>query len=682
MPEFVKRCRGCGARFSASVDFCPNDGTRLETIDEDKYLDKELLGQFRIEAKIGAGGMGVVYRAHQRNVERKVAIKVLHEDLTRDPEAVRRFQREAQVAASIDHANVVRVLLYGELPDGSGYIAMEFLEGTPLVDVLLAERTLGLGRAIHITAQVCAGVGEAHARGIVHRDIKPENVMLTRRGADPDFVKVLDFGVARILQGDGSGVTQTGLVFGTARYISPEGASGDATDARSDVYSIGVMLFQMLAGEPPFDGPTPVAVMMQHLQEPAPDVRSRPASRDVPSPIAEVIARAMSKHPEDRFDDARELRTALLRAAALAGVDIATSSIGMPRATKSSLGDAIARASLAPRGDAGTSAGDLSVSIPGLPRRPKTSPAMRVALAFIVSAVVVFAGFAIRAWIASENAEAMTNELVSKAEVALRRGAIDTPPDESAVHYVNELAAQNAAHPAIARLRSEAVRALCATAETALEQHLLAEARRDFERALAILPDDETAKNGLATVTERTRNPEGAESELVRIAPTGARARSRVTLIAAIDRATVAAMGSDAHFHILRNRQPVASDLPATWNEAERHYEGTYTFAQGGTFSLVFAVRPSSNQRLSLRGRVVVLNADGSTPSDEAPAKTKRPAPTKAAPTTSPPAPAESTQPPVTPPDTPPEPATEPEAPNTTGPQPTDPAPINWEFPQ
>jgi serine/threonine protein kinase len=675
MPEFVKRCGGCGARFSASVDFCPNDGTPLEAIGEDKYLGKELLGQFRIEAKIGSGGMGVVYRAHQRNVERKVAIKVLHEDLTRDPDAVRRFQREAQVAASIDHANVVRVLLYGELPDGSGYIAMEFLEGTPLVDVMLAERPLGLGRAIHITTQVCAGVGEAHARGIVHRDIKPENVMLTPRGADPDFVKVLDFGVARVLTGDGSGVTQTGLVFGTARYISPEGASGEATDARSDVYSIGVMLFQMLAGEPPFDGPTPVAVMMQHLQEPAPDVRSRPASRDVPSPIAEVIARAMSKNPEDRFDDARELRAALLRAAALAGIDIPTSSIGMRRATKSSLGDALARASLAPRGDSGTSASDLRVSIPGLQKRSKTSPVARVVLAFVASAAVVFVGFAIRAWVASENAEAATNELVSKAEVALRRSAIDAPPGENAVHYLAELAARDAANPAIARLRNEAVRALCATAETALEQNLLAEARRDFERALAILADYETAKTGLATVTERTRNPDGVESELVRLAPAGARAKSRVTLIAAIDRATVAAMGSDAHFHIVRNRQPVASDLPATWNEVERHYEGTYTFAHGGTFSVVFAVRPSTNQRLSLRGRVVVLNADGSPPSDEAPPRAKRPAPTKAPPTANAPAAGDSI--------TPASPASDtPQEPTVTAPRPTGPAPINWEFPQ
>ena len=175
-----KVCTRCGTRFDASAAFCPRDGTPLagETEAPDPYIGQTLLGQFRIEEKVGAGGMGTVYRARQIGVDRHVAIKILHPELVQDADAVRRFQREARVSAALDHPNVVRVILFGQLPDGSLYLIMEYLEGRSLSDLLRLEGVLAPARALHITTQICDAIGEAHQQGVVHRDVKPENVHL------------------------------------------------------------------------------------------------------------------------------------------------------------------------------------------------------------------------------------------------------------------------------------------------------------------------------------------------------------------------------------------------------------------------------------------------------------------------------------------------------------------------
>ncbi|MDH5492214.1 MAG: protein kinase, partial [Myxococcales bacterium] len=278
--EREKICPSCGARYHSAATFCQADGRALviAELTRDPLLGQVLLDQFRIEEKIGSGGMGTVYRAHQTSIGRDVAVKVLHPELAQNAEAIRRFQREARVATSLDHPNVVRVFLYGDLPDRTLYLVMEHLEGRPLLD-LLGQGPLPLERALHIATQICDGVGEAHARGIVHRDIKPENILIVRRGADPDFVKVLDFGIARVLWDEHTQVTQSGMIFGTAKYISPEGASGEATDMRSDVYSIAVLAYQLLTGEVPFSGRTPVSLLMKHIHQPAADIRTQPGGR-------------------------------------------------------------------------------------------------------------------------------------------------------------------------------------------------------------------------------------------------------------------------------------------------------------------------------------------------------------------------------------------------------------------
>ena len=259
MSDLRRVCSKCGNGYATGVIFCPRDGTPLggskTELAEDPYAGLMVQGQFRIEQLIGIGSMGRVYRAHQQGIDREVAIKVLHRELSRNATVIGRFRREAKVASRLTHPNVVQVLVTGELEPvgsevgGEAYLVMEYLDGISLRSALAASGgAMPLPRALHIILQVCDAVGEAHAQGIVHRDLKPENVMLVRRGDDKDFVKVLDFGVARIDWADSTVATQAGAIFGTARYISPEGAQGDTVDPPSDVYSIATMLFECLAG--------------------------------------------------------------------------------------------------------------------------------------------------------------------------------------------------------------------------------------------------------------------------------------------------------------------------------------------------------------------------------------------------------------------------------------------------
>jgi serine/threonine-protein kinase len=287
-------------------------------------------GQFRIDRLVGIGSMGRVYRAHQSGIERAVAIKILHRDLTKDKDVVARFQREARVAGGLSHPNIVDVLIAGELgrgaepTDGESYLVMEFLDGLSLRSALVAN-TGGLPqmRALKIVLEISDGMGEAHAHGIVHRDLKPENVMLTTCGADADFVKVLDFGVARVGQADSSLATHAGAILGTALYASPESARGERVGPAGDVYSIATVLFECLVGRTPFQGAGPVDVLIQHAQAGAPDIRSLPNGQNVPAPIADLIAKNLAKNPSDRAPDARVLGRMLVSAARASGLDVA-----------------------------------------------------------------------------------------------------------------------------------------------------------------------------------------------------------------------------------------------------------------------------------------------------------------------------------------------------------------------
>lgn len=322
-PTLAKRCPQCGERYEAGVLFCPKDGARLRepSDDDDPYLGLVLQpGDIELRAIAGTGAMGRVYRAHQRSVDRDVAVKVLHRELSGNAQLVHRFHREARIASKLRHPHVVEVHLTGQLPDGSLYIVMEFLDGRSLGAALEeAGGRFPIGRALAVAMQIADAVGEAHAQGVVHRDLKPDNVMLVRRGEVDDWVKVLDFGIARVEVGDQSMETAAGRIVGTARYISPEGAAGNPVGAPGDVYGMATLLYRMLAGRTPFEASAAVTLLVKHLSEEPPPIGD---FVDVPVPIAKVIMDNLAKDPAKRAPNGRAFAKALAAAAREAKVVI------------------------------------------------------------------------------------------------------------------------------------------------------------------------------------------------------------------------------------------------------------------------------------------------------------------------------------------------------------------------
>jgi eukaryotic-like serine/threonine-protein kinase len=268
-------------------------------------MPQVLLGRYEVGRLLGAGGMAEVYEGHDRLLARRVAIKVLLAQYAHDPAFLARFRREAQAAASLSHPNIVAVFDTGS-QDDTWFIVMEYVAGRTLKDVINTEGPAHPARAAEICADVASALASAHARGIVHRDVKPANVMLTADGK----VKVMDFGIARASAVPS--ITQTAAVVGTAQYIAPEQAQGLEADARSDLYALGCCLYEMLTGQVPFTGPTPVAIAYRHVQEDP--VSPRALKHDVPVSLERVCLKAMAKRPEDRYQTAMEMRQDLERA--------------------------------------------------------------------------------------------------------------------------------------------------------------------------------------------------------------------------------------------------------------------------------------------------------------------------------------------------------------------------------
>ncbi len=293
---------------------------------DDPYVGLVLDRQLRLDARIGSGAMAHVYRAHQLGVDRDVAVKLLRAEFRDDSEVVARFRSEAALVARLCHPHVVVVHAVGELQDDAGaplpYVVLEWLEGPSLADALVnAGNSLPLARTLHIVLALSDAVGEAHAHGIVHRDLKPQNVILVRRGDDADFVKLLDFGLAKAQGPRAELRTRAGSILGTPRYLSPEGAQGQPVTPASDCYALATLLYQCLAGRTPFEGDTALQLLTQQATQPAPDIRSLERTRELPEPLARVIMQNLDKRPEARCKDARTFGRALVEAARSAGLD-------------------------------------------------------------------------------------------------------------------------------------------------------------------------------------------------------------------------------------------------------------------------------------------------------------------------------------------------------------------------
>jgi len=300
----VKVCPVCSTEFPDEVKFCANDGSTLRAAAPAASLIGQVLAdRYHVVKKLGEGGMGQVYLAEHVKMGRKSAIKVMNPAMTHDPDAVARFNREAANASRITHPNVCAVYDFGETPDGMIYLAMEFIEGEPLTDILERDGALPVPRAVEIFRQTADALQAAHDLGIVHRDLKPDNIMITRGRDGGDWVKVVDFGIAKAVGGDESGqkVTKTGLVVGTPEFMSPEQLSGDKVDGRSDLYSLALVFFRMLTGQLPFHAETVQETMIKRLtDEPAQLAEARP-DLHFPSGLQQVLDQALARTPAQRY---------------------------------------------------------------------------------------------------------------------------------------------------------------------------------------------------------------------------------------------------------------------------------------------------------------------------------------------------------------------------------------------
>ncbi|MDY0060206.1 MAG: serine/threonine-protein kinase [Myxococcota bacterium] len=296
-------CPVCGREFGEEVQFCTQDRTPLVQARRDE--SEELVGQillkrFEILSLIGQGGMGAVYRARQLSMQRDVAIKVLKQAIGQDPVAIKRFFKEAQAASQLNHPHTITVFDFGQTETGLLFIVMELLEGRSLAKAIRQDGPFPPSRAVGVLSQVCDALAEAHKQGIIHRDLKPDNIFLQDQEGSPDFVKVLDFGIAKVPSREGeSTLTAAGQIVGTPAYMSPEHAMGQALLPGSDLYSLGVILYEMLAGVAPFRASSPMGLMLAHLNEPVPSVRAK-EGLEVPEALDRMLQRTMAKRPDQR----------------------------------------------------------------------------------------------------------------------------------------------------------------------------------------------------------------------------------------------------------------------------------------------------------------------------------------------------------------------------------------------
>jgi serine/threonine protein kinase len=480
-----------------------------------KLVGKMLAGRYSIKRLIGEGGMGRVYEAEHVEIGRRVAVKVLHPAYSRTPEVVERFRREARAASKVGHPNIVDVTDSGTTDDGSFFFVMEFIEGAELGLVIFKQGPMSFARALHIAAQMCDALESAHQAGIIHRDLKPENVLLITREGHPDFVKVLDFGIAKNADVEetaknGRRLTRPGVAMGTPEYMAPEQAAGKPADPRSDIYAVGSIMYEMMSGNPPYDGDNVMEVLHKKANQPPPPLKDlRP---DLPVEVIELVERAMARSPSTRPQSMAALASDLRTLAAQLGAETPPPQVALPQPRRTSREQPIM---------AGQISGGPPAALLGLPRR-----------AFAVGATILSMVILLVIVRASRNRPGAVGDAAAATAIAATRPMSSLPPLIAAAPIIEAKVpearffgpvpppAEPAPAAEVAPVRSRSNAQLAAVdrkkmleeAKTLLYAQRFDEARAVYGKLLEKKPRQSSALLGLAQVAfQENKYPEAAK---------------------------------------------------------------------------------------------------------------------------------------------------------------------------
>jgi serine/threonine protein kinase len=310
----TRKCPMCQGTFGSDSAKCPHDGTLLMPMRNDTMIGTLFAGKYRITEELGRGGMSIVYKGMHELMHRPVAIKIMQAELLSDATSVRRFQQESEAASRLAHPHVVTAFDFGVTDSAQPYLVLDLVDGTSLADEIKRDSKLPPQRTIHIFKQICEALDHAHQRGVVHRDLKPSNIMLTNSHSETDFVKVVDFGIAKLMATplhEPQNLTKSGEIFGSPLYMSPEQCRGETPDQRTDIYAVGIMLYETLTSKMPLVGPTFFETMQMQISTPPRPFKAIDPNLNIPPELEAVVFKAIEKKPEDRYQTMREFNSAL-----------------------------------------------------------------------------------------------------------------------------------------------------------------------------------------------------------------------------------------------------------------------------------------------------------------------------------------------------------------------------------